>query len=118
MNTYYAVTVKNTYSNKKPTIDDYEMWVVNAINKGMEFKQVSYELDKSNRLHLHAVMLGPPKLFRKRLMFNNYHQMIDEILTHGDLIRWVRYIEKCDQHEVEQVAITQEIQTTYPFITA
>jgi len=117
MMTYYAVTIKKTTTKELATIEDYEGWISNAIDKGCEFMQVAYELDKSNKLHCHAVMRGPKNLYKKRLMYKQYHQHIDEIESHEDLIRWVMYIEKCDQRAVEQEAIKQQIQSEYPFIT-
>lgn len=118
MSVYYAVTVKNNTNKRKPTIQDYEEWIANAINKGMEFRQVAYELDILNRIHLHAVMMGPDKLYKKRLCYKGFHQHIDELPTHDDLLRWSMYISKCDQHIVEQTAAIQEINSGYPFITA
>lgn len=114
---YYSFTVKNTYQNLKPTIGDYTAWLENAQTKGFNIQTYMLEFDKSNRLHIHGVAIGSPNLYKKRLMYSNFHQKIDQIDSHNDLIRWHEYITKdfYKRYEIEQTAVIQEIQQVYSF---
>jgi len=116
MNTLYAFTVKNNTNKRKPTLQDYEEWIEHAISKGVIICQVAYELDKANRIHLHGVMQSGDNLYKKKLMYNGFHQWICEIEFESDFHGWVKYIEKECQYKVEQEAARQEIQNEYSFI--
>lgn len=92
--TYYSLTVKCNDKSKHPLVGDYQEWIYNAEDKGVDILSPFYEVDSKDRLHLHAVLLGPKNLYKKKLMYKGYHQKIDEIPSWGDLIAWSDYIQK------------------------
>lgn len=91
---YYSLTVKCNDKDYHPLVSDYQGWIANAESKGVQILSPFYEVDSKDRLHLHAVILGPKNLFKKRLMFGEYHQKIDEIPSWKDLVAWSDYIQK------------------------
>lgn len=115
--TYYAFTVK--CNSKFATKEELEEWIEHAESKGFRVQTYYFELDKKDRLHMHGVALAPPNLYKKRLLYNNYHQRIDMIPSFLDLQKWVDYIEKdyINSYEYEQMLASYHLRHSgYNFI--
>jgi len=115
---YYGFTVKNTHSKGYPTYEEYEEWIHNAQSKGFDIQSVGWELDSQRRLHIHGIALASPRLTFKKLMYKKFHQLIKEIPSNNDLMRWSDYCKKDydERYLIEQEVITQQIQSNYNFI--
>jgi len=117
----YAFTVKGNSTEKWPMRLDYENWIDNAQSKGFFIKFYTFELDPSDRLHIHGIAqwLGGRPLYKKSLMFNNMHQRIDEL---PDTANQQRYLDYCckqfkNKDEQDQMITGYEIRHSheYPF---
>lgn len=99
---YYAVTLKQNFKTK-PQEYDYEMWFEYAFyHQGMMHGMV-YELDSKDRLHCHAILSFPRKIFKQSLSVVGMHQKLDELKTYEDKANYARYMSKSqgnrDQYE-------------------
>lgn len=113
----YSFTVKNNDKQLKPTMDDYYNWMENAKTKGFNVQMFNFEFDKSDRLHIHGIACAAPNYYKIYLVYQRFHQQIDEIYTNTDFNIWYSYINKqwSDRYLIEQKALTQQIQQTYSF---
>jgi len=114
----YSFTVKNNDKQLKPTMDDYYNWMENAQTKGFNVQSFNFEFDKSNRLHIHGIATAATNYYKLKVIYRSFHQKIDEIYTFNDFNIWYGYMNKewVNRYSIEQKAITQQVQQTYPFL--
>lgn len=104
----YAFTVKGSSRARPAEHEDYVKWVDNAREQGFNVMDWIFERDQKERLHIHGIASAPTNFYKKRVMFNAFHQKIDKLPTQMDASKWFRYMMK-DQH----VLVKQEFGFVY-----
>lgn len=107
IDTYYALTIKQTGSMNYCTKDDLDELLLCHLMTDKRYPIVLhtkvFELDKANRLHLHALISSMPKLWLKPR--RGWHIFISPIATQTDKFRWEQYMKKTAYNNYEQEEI-------------
>jgi len=106
LHTYYAITVKQTGSDNYCSEEQLKYRLDQmAISKRYPLivHDVVYELDSKNRLHLHALVTGPEKLWLKPC--KGWHLFQAVLSTTFDKNNWEKYMHKIVQNSYDQEEI-------------
>ena len=117
---FYALTLKYLYTTRYPTQEDY-MEHVDFMKEvaGIRVRDYSYELDKNDRLHYHALITSDCNLVYKGLQRSGMHVWVRRLDYVKDIFGWERYITKhfINQYENEQLVIANYMRHHYSFIS-
>jgi len=106
---FYAFTVK---CNSRHALEkDFHDWMENAMKWAFDIQCYYFELDSKDKLHIHGVAIADNGFYKKKLMYNNFHQRIDELPSFLDLERWCKYIQEdyVNEDEYRQMLISYDI---------